>query len=358
MPQGRRPLRVLIEVVHPADVLFFLNPIRQLRAAGHDLRIASRDKDVTLDLLRELELSSRCLSRAGKGLPGLALELLLRDIALLRFAREFRPDVMCGFGGVALSHVGRLLGIPAIGFYDTDHAVLQQRLTLPFIGWQYVPEVYDGPIARGRTTRFAGVKELSYLHPDNFQADRRRAEAVGLDPRARNFLVRVVSWNANHDVGARGWGSAKLRAVVEHLAARGRVHLSAEGELPAEFEALRYRGGTSDFHHLLAHCDLYVGESATIATEAFVLGVPAIYGVDDRRCYIDALIRDRLLVNVTAAETGPLVAAIDSCLSGDLEAWRQRRERWLQAHDNLAPYIVDAILQHGYRRRLPDAVAA
>ena len=59
-------LTVLVEVVHPAHVLFFANPIRILKERGHRVLVASRDKDVTLALLHEMGIEHRCLSRAGK----------------------------------------------------------------------------------------------------------------------------------------------------------------------------------------------------------------------------------------------------------------------------------------------------
>ena len=356
-PSSRRPLRVLVEIVHPADVLFFGGPVRRLGRAGHEVALVSRDKDVTLELLDDLALEHRVLSRCGRGLAGLASELLKRDVALWRFARSYRPDLMVGFGGVAISHVGRLLSIPSLAFYDTDGARLQQRLTLPFIDRQYVAQSYDGPQAPGRTSRFPGVKELSYLHPENFRLDRRRAARAGYVEGRGNFLLRVVAWGSNHDTGKSGWTANTLRALVEFLSGRGQVHLSAEGELPEEFEALRYRGRPADFHHLLGHCDLCVAESATVATEAVVLGVPAIYGVNDRRCYIDDLERKALIDVVRQPGRGALLESVSRVLEDDGTALKRRREAWLRSQPNLADFVVDAILRHGYRRQKPAPVA-
>lgn len=339
-------MRVLVEVVHPAHVLFFLNPIRVLQRAGHEVIVAAREKDVTMDLLNDFDLPYRCLSQARTGLLGLASELIARDVSLFKLARSFQPHVMVGFGGVSISHVGAVLGIPAIGFYDTDHALLQQRLTLPFITHQYVPEVYDGPELSRKVTRFRGIKSLSYLHPRRFEPDRDKAIGAGLDPSSSNFLLRIVNWNANHDLGRGGWTVDKIRRVVAHLSQRGRVHISAEGELPEDLQPLAYLGKVADFHHFLAYCDLYVGESATVATEAFLLGVPAIYAIDDRRSYIDDLAKRGLMEDAGDLSLDQLLGTLDRCLMDSREALIARRDSWLATQIDVVDYIVEKISQH------------
>ena len=165
-------MRVLFDIVHPAHVLFFKNAIEQLRSEGAEIAIASRHKDVTVDLLDSWGFDHSPVTRAGTGAPQLAIELVKRDVAVWRMARKFRPDVMAGFGGGAISHVGKLLGIPAISFYDSDNAALQTALTWPFVTHVYTPESYAGPLPAGRHSHFAGPKERAFL--ENFEPDHRQ----------------------------------------------------------------------------------------------------------------------------------------------------------------------------------------
>lgn len=279
-------MKILFDLVHPADALFFHHAIGLLRAQGADILIVSRDKDVLVPLLDALGHSHEIATVAGKGTAGLALELLRRDWAIWRLAREFRPDVMAGFGGVAISHAGKLTGIPSVSFYDTEHAPLQIQLALPFISEWHVPRNWGGPEARGRSFRFDGGKQSAYLHPDYFRPSLDIALAAGLNPDRDNFLVRTVAWQANHDAGRVGIGPTQLRAILATLAERGEVHISAEGALPGDLEAMRYRGDAAAFHHLLAHCRCYVGESITVASEATMLGVPALVQIDKEYGYV------------------------------------------------------------------------
>lgn len=339
-------MRVLIDIVHPADVLFFKRPIEMLRARGDSVLILSRQKDVACSLLDGFGFPHQPVSRARSGLAGLAGELLGRDWAVFRAARRFRPHAMIGFGGVAIAHAGRLLAIPAISFYDSETAWLQTRLTWPFISHLYVPDAYSGPTPAGRTTRLRGTKELSYLHPSAFTPDREAAIAHGLDPGRDNFLVRVVAWRANHDIGKKGWTAETLRAVIARLSRHGKVHLSSEADLPGDFQHLRYRGPTAGIHHLIGHCRLLVGESATMASEAAILGVPAIYAAPDYPGYVRALEEAGLVGTVTRPDAETITAAIDAALARPLAETIAARDAYVATCPDWAEAVVRALDTH------------
>lgn len=348
-----RRLNILIEVVHPADVLFFYWPIKQLEDRGHRVLILSREKDVALVLLDELGLQHQPISIAGSGMLGLAKELAVRNVGLWRRVSAFKPDIMAGFGGVSIAQVGWLRRVPSVGFYDTDKAWLQQVLTIPFIGWQYLPRTYDGLARRRRSSRFDGIKECSYLHPENFRPRLDRALAMGLDPDKPNFLVRRVGWGANHDLGQSGLSDALLLELVRMLEEFGVVHLSSEAKLPAALAGRVVDGRTTDFHHLMAHCQLVVGESATVACEASILGVPAIYCATDRRSYLDELESIGLLQCVRSPTADQLLACVRRVLQSDRQGWRSRYDAWLGQLDNLAPRVAGALVHHALAGSTP-----
>ncbi|HYD25021.1 MAG TPA: DUF354 domain-containing protein [Croceibacterium sp.] len=334
-------MRVLFDLVHPADALFFHHAIRALQADGAEVRVASRRKDVLTDLLDDLGHRHAPLTRARRGLVGQALELAERDLAVLRIARGWKPDVLVGFGGVAISHVGALLRIPSVSFYDTEHAALQIGLTIPFIGQWHVPHSWTGPAPRGRTFRFPGSKQFAYLHPDHFRPDPAIAQAAGWDPERDNFLVRTVAWQANHDLRRSGIPPEQLRAIVEHLSHLGKVHISAEGELPADLRPLQFRGRPGAFHHLLAHCRLCCGESITVASEAAALGVPALLQIDKEYAYVAEQEAAGLIRRF--GPTDDVSSVLREALGADRERFRQRATRFAAAAGDINRYIVDAV---------------
>lgn len=279
-------MRILFEVVHPAHVLFFVHAIALLKERGDEIMVVSREKDVTTQLLDDLGIAHHCLTDARAGLFGQALELLERDWKLLRMARRFRPDILVGNGGVAISHVGKLLSIPSLSLYDSDRAPLQVSLAIPFIDEWHVPERWTGPEARGRTFRFPGCKQFAYLHPNHFRVDDDAARRAGWDPDQPNFLLRLVALKANHDYGRKGIAQTQRERLIDALTARGKLHISSEAPLPPELDPMRYRGRPADFHHLLAKCALCCGESVTVASEATALGVPSLLQVDVEYGYV------------------------------------------------------------------------
>jgi predicted glycosyltransferase len=340
-------MRILFDIVHPADVLFFLNPMRLMKARGDAIKIVSRQKDVAGDLLDQFGLEHESISIAGNGRIGLARELIVRDWQMLKAVRTFRPDVMLGFGGVAISHVGKLLTVPSVSFYAADTASLQTRITWPFIDHLYVPQAYAGDVPEGRTSRFLGIKELSYFHPENFAVDDDIARANGWDEQVPNYFVRTVSWRANHDLGKSGWSDETLRQLVSKLAARGKVHISSERPLPAEMEEYRYKGAKNQLHHVMAKCELYVGESATMAHEACLLGVPSIYDGTDHPGTTRELASEGLLTALRQPGPEPLLAEVDELLKTDVkQTVDARRKAYLSGRPNLAQFVVDAADRH------------
>jgi uncharacterized protein len=338
-------MRVLFDLVHPADALFFHHSIRELSRTGHVVFIASREKDVLVPLLNDLGHDHQIISKSGNGLVRLGTELIQRDISLYRLARQFGPDVMVGFGGVAISHVARLTGSRSLSFYDTEHAALQIRLALPLIHEWHVPKGWNGPIADGKTRYFDSGKHNAYLHPDHFAPSQLIATQAGLEADRENFLVRTVAWQANHDQGRKGIGADQLRKIIAELSSKGRVHLSAEGILPPDLEPLRYRGSVVAFHHLLAHCRAYVGESITVASEAVTLGVPALVQIDKDYGYITEQTDERLITRFSDADD--FGERLSETLNEPQSDYAKRARTYVLRQADMNGYILEQIKRLG-----------
>jgi uncharacterized protein len=340
-------MKVLIDINHPAHVHFFRFPALQLEAAGHECIFTSREKDVTQQLLQELGFRHRCLSSMGGGMLSLAKELVSRNYALWRVVREERPQVMLAIGGTFIAHVGFLTRVPALVFYDTENARLQNLITYPLAREVIVPDCYDAWLPR-RHRRYRGYHELSYLHPTRFQPDLAQARAAGLDSTGDVFMVRLVSWQANHDVGEIGWSPELLEAVVAKLSALGQVIIVSEMTLPEQFDQHLYRGPVADIHHVMAHLRLFIGESATMASECAVLGVPAIYAAHTGRGYTDEQeSRYGLVKNIDRLDQGSVHAAIDAMLALSVEQYQQARENMLSESIDVCDMVVDSALEYG-----------
>ncbi len=338
-------MRILIDIGHPAHVHFFYHPIQLLRQHGHDVLITSRDKDIALSLLEEFDLRHEKLSTArNTGLVSMARELIQRNLALWRVVRRYRPDVMAAIGGINIAQVGWITRIPSAVFYDTENAHLQNALTYPFASSVLVPACYEAWLPRRRHFRYAGYHELSYLHPQRFSASREIAAANGLSAGGATFFIRVVAWRASHDIGEKGWTSELLRQVVGKLSSLGKVLISSESELPPDLAEYRYTGKAATVHHLLAFCRAFVGESATMASECAVLGVPAIYAAETPRGYTNE--QDKkygLVTNVRRLQWPILEQAIDQILARTPDFWQEQRQRLLSDTIDVAEFVAERI---------------
>lgn len=354
-------MRILIDIGHPAHVHFFKNPIRLLEKRGHTIVVTSRDKEMALQLLDGLGLEHRQISAKNKGgLASLGNELLTRNYRLAKIVRAFRPEIMAAIGGVSIAQVGRLLGVPSLVFYDTENARLQNAITYPFASCVIVPRCYEAWVPKHHHLRYDGYHELSYLHPRYFTADRELAICNGLAPSGDTFFIRVVSWEASHDIGERGWTRQLLSKLVRKFSAVGKVLISAEGPLGDDLESHRYTGDVNEVHHVLAHCRAFVGESATMASESAVLGVPAVYAAQTGRGYTNEQeSRYGLVTNLHLLDWGPMQAAVDQILARPSEHWQTARQALLDTTIDVAEFVARCAesfpaLPNGVCRRAGD----
>jgi predicted glycosyltransferase len=171
-------------------------------------------------------------------------------------------------------------------FYDTENATSTNRWVYPLAAAVCTPDCYSAPV-RGNHITYPGYHELAYLHPDRFIPDPAVPAAAGLRPGEWFALLRFVGWQASHDLRDSGLTAAGKRAVTEQLAQSGRVFVSSEGPLPEDLPAEPIPVPAAQVHHLMAAAAIMVGESATMASEAAVLGVPAVLISDTGRGYTD-----------------------------------------------------------------------
>ncbi len=348
-------VRVLVDVCHPAHAHFFRRPIQLLREHGHEVLVTSRKKEFATELLAKMGIQHIELSKQSTGSAfGMLSELAIRNVRLVHIARRFKPHVMTAIGGIFVSHAGSILRIPRVVFYDTENAKLQNILTYPFVTQLCVPDCYMGWTPKTRTVRYAGYHELSYLHPNIFTPNVELAKQNGLDPHRDCFLIRAVSWQSNHDIGERGWSPHLLEHVAKRLSKIGQVIISSEGALPDTLADYAYKGSTEAIHHVMAFCKGYVGESATMASESAILGVPAVYAAHTTRGYINELdTRYQLVKRVHSLTTESIDEAITWLANRDPENTARQRFALIEESIDVASFVFDHI-QHAAKQAQPS----
>ena len=313
-----------------------------MTARGHEVFFTARDKDRSVELLREFGLPFTEISRQRNGAIGRSVEMATRTRALLGVMRRFRPDVLTGIMGPSIAVAGRLRRVPVVVFYDTEFAHQTNRWVYPLAHSVVTPDCYQGRVAGSQIT-YPGYHELAYLHPERFAPDPDRLASFGIEPGEPFSVMRFVSWQAVHDTREVGLTTAQKRELVDLLAETGRVVISSEAPPPNSLAGFEARGPVADIHHLLAAARIVVGESATMSSEAAVLGVPAVMIATTGRGYTDDQERRYGLVRHFTEDQFPEACrAIAELLASDPRAFgRQARARLLTDKIDVTAWMVD-----------------
>jgi len=339
-------MRIVVDINHPAHVHFFKHFVWSMRAAGHEVLITASDKDMALHLLDRYGFEYVNLRSYGRHLVQKMIRLPIMDVRLWRAARRFRPDVLLGVASVRAAHAAALLRSRCIIFDDSEHARIEVRLYLPFVERVCTPSCFKRDLGP-RHLRYDGFHELAYLHPSRFRADPAILGDAGLAPGEPFSVVRFVSWGAVHDVGQKGFRRDEKRRLVDTLAERGRVFVVSEGPLEAEFEPHRLTVPPERIHDLLFYAQLYVGEGATMATEACLLGTPSVYvsSLVGTMGNFEELGPRWDLVHAFRSASPAIADA--AALAGDAEAkaaWGRKRERLLEEKVDVTQWMIDLVL--------------
>ena len=350
-------MRVLVVVGHPAHVHFFKNIIDGLRRRNVEVTVAVVEREITCKLLDSLALEYTVVGGLRTGLLGKAMNLPLIDFRLLKLSSEVRPDILVGISGAGIyaAQVAWLLGRKSNFFTDTEQARIINMLGFPFATKIYTPECFYGKIDSRKHVTYSGYHELSYLHPKYFTPDAGVLEYDGLSAGDRFIVVRVSSWDSSHDLSTRGFhGEGELHDFLRGMEAYGRVLVSSEIPLSRAFSGYGIKTPPHLIHHLLAHASAYVGEGATMASEAGVLGVPWIWiSRGQRRGYLEEQEKRYGMGSILKTPKEALEKLRVLMADGDTrEKWAGKRDKMLGEQIEVTAWVVDGLLNTlGGRKR-------
>ncbi len=338
-------MRVLFSLAHPAHFHLFRHAMAKLRERGHVVYVAVVTREELVSLLTAAGVEHEVYGVTRASLASKVVTLPAKEACLARIARRFRPDIFVSTGSPYAAHVATLTRRPHLAFGDTERATVVTRLMLPFTRAVCTPACF-GRYLGPKHVKYNGYHEIAYLRPPYFSPDPECVRALGLQP-GTYTVVRLSAWDSSHDVGVRGLGlSSEEEAVrfLDALAGYGTVVLSTE--LPIGHGLARYRHDLPPdrMHQLLAHARLYVGEGATMASEAGVLGVPWVYASSSGRGYLDEQSGTHGLGVRVVGSRAALEAAerlLDE--SRDPRVWRAKADRLRSQTIDVTAFIADFI---------------
>jgi uncharacterized protein len=268
-------LRILIDIGHPAHVHLFKHFAHAMIHHGHQVHFTVREKEFEIALLNKEGFSYTSVGKHYKSKTGKIWGLVKFTFLTVITSLKFKPDIYLSHGSMYAALASFLLRKPNIALEDTGNWE-QVRLYLPFT--EAVLTSTSFPISYGeKQVYYEGFHELAYLHPCYFTPEKSILKELAIKEGEKYFILRFVSWDASHDKGHSGLSLKEKDQLVELLQQQGKVFISFENRLGAEFETNTFTLSPEKMHQALAFADLFVGEGATMASECAMLGTPAIY---------------------------------------------------------------------------------
>jgi len=268
-------MNTLIDVGHPADFLLFKEFAGAMQIKKHKILFTIRKKDVLLDLISKSNFQYYCLGANFHSLLGKIFGIFKFDIQLIAISLRFKPDAYLSAGSIYASHLAFLFRKPHIVCEDTGN-MEQIKLYRPFVSTILTSSSFNNNLG-SKQIFYNSYHELAYLHPKYFQPVRTKVIDLFDENNKQYIIVRFVSWSASHDIGLKGFSFQEKEALVKELSEYAKVYIISELELPYSLKSYQMPLHPSDLHHAITFASLIIGEGATVAAEAAVLGTPAIY---------------------------------------------------------------------------------
>ncbi len=171
--------------------------------------------------------------------------------------------------------VGAALRTPSVCFTDCEPMAVQNSVLSRFGTCVVTPECFLRDLGP-RHVRMPGYKELAYLHPNHFSPDASVREELGVKAEEPYAVVRFSSFRAGHDLTRRSFTVAQRREMVDRMEKHLKVFVSSEGRPDDAFTGKLLPTHPSRIHHALSFARFLVTDTGTMATEAAMLGTPAV----------------------------------------------------------------------------------
>jgi hypothetical protein len=341
-------VRALIDITHPSLAHVFRPVWAAWTAEGHECRVVARDKDVTLELLRDFGIPYVVMGAVGRTQIGRVRELLAREARVLALARRFRPDLIIGTSAHA-GRVARWVGAKSAVLNDDDAAAVPffRWLSYPFASAIITPSCLAHEKHGRRHLTYPSYHALFYLHPARFEPDPKVRAELGVPAGGRFGIVRLSALAAHHDAGMRGLDASLVTRLREALPADVRLFVTSEKPLPVELSGWRLPVAPARLHHAVALAEFVLGDSQTMTAEAAVLGVPA-FRVNDfvgRISYLRELEDYGLAFGFRPGQEEQALAAVQDVVRRPdrREVFAERRRRMLAERIDPLPWLLGQV---------------
>ena len=247
-----------------------------MKKKGHKVFWVSSKKDISFQLLRLYGIDFTEIIKPEKNFISKIHALFTNTRIIYRLLRKNKVDLIVSrvspFGALA----GFLGKTPHIALADTESSGIYDSIFSKFVQVLITSVSYKRNLRKDQIRIDSNI-ELFYLHPKHYKPPTEPIKSLSLAKNESYALLRFVNWEAYHDKGLSGFSSENKIRVVQELSKYMKVFISSEGTLPTELEPFKIEISFDKMHDVISKSNLFFGEGASMAAEAAVLGVPAIF---------------------------------------------------------------------------------
>lgn len=326
-------MNLLIDIGHPAHVHYFRNLYFILREK-HNIIVTCKSYPVIVQLLNYYQIPYVSLGDRGASFADKLKLQLVYTLKMRAILKQHSIDI--AFGSSALIvHAAKFTKAVSILFDDDDQAPqpITAKFITPYADTILSPDVLEFEQLK-RAIYYPGYHELAYLHPNWYKPNPLVLNKYGLSENDRYAILRFSALKAHHDVGAVGISITQKRSLIKALSEYGKVFITMEATLDAEFEPYRMPIEPHEMHDFLHYAQVLVCDGQTMCTEASLLGVPS-FRCNSFAGRVSILEEEELKYGLTYAflprqfdwMVNRLRAHLDN--KDIKENWRERREQLL-----------------------------
>lgn len=331
---------ILITINHPAHVYVFRDVIKSLKSRSYRVTVVATDKENSLALLDKFNIKYISLGQHEGKLLGKFINFPIKWLKLFLLCLRIKPDIGMGIADFYIAQISKILPLTSIILTDTEHVKHDAYLTFPFSDFILTPNCFDKEIKNNQII-YNSYHELSYLH-SNFSPDPAVLDYLNLSKNEKFIVLRLVAWEAFHDLGTDGVNKELVESIVNELRKTHRVFISSEKAIPTSLEKYKLLVPIEKMHSVLYYSSLYIGEGATMASESAVLGTPSIYLNKLRVGYLNDLAKKYGIVSIPESDK-EIFNEIERIKSSDTKKKTEVRNKILSSKLNLSDYITDFI---------------
>jgi hypothetical protein len=273
-------MRILFYFVHPAKFHLFRVTINELKK-NNTIDIIINSKDVLEELIKKEGWDYTNIFPKGRNIsnrPSIiksGFKFLLTLFRLEKYLlKRKKYDIFISDDSLVVN--GWFHNVTSYLFNDNDIETIKFNKILFYFASKIIcPERTNIAKFSHKKIAFKGNKALAHLHPKYFKRNEQILKKYNL-LEYKYGIIRLSKINATHDFGNRGITDEDLEILFEMSLGNCNILISSERKIPQKYSHYLFKGEPSDMPNLIAFAKYFITDSATMASEAALIGTPNV----------------------------------------------------------------------------------